>query len=722
MLRKPVSVLKLNRTNRPMDSNKCCRHCRFWPYFLLWALPIVPLAAWFVGGQLKRAISLQAHPSLANVSVSFQGQHAVLAGTVKDEAARNLARAAVDDELRAPRWWMLGLGSKANPVSSVSDKLVVTSGIPAVWATLAARDGRVRLQGEIPQESWRSTLTARAQVLFPEAKIEDQLRVTDKVSAMPALTGAFATGTEALAIPNAPRAAPAFAWLRSDASWQVESTIPADVPASLASHATSVGPDLEWLRATAPSKPSGWVAIAARDQEVRLRGEVPSDAIKQQMATTALAAYPKSKVIDNLVVNPNLASAAPETLQATMQPLVALQSTAEPNRPRQFAAATLGSPLVFAATAPGGDLAPLQKIAAVVPAGAATDIPWLIAPAAPAGWAALSALNSRLTLSGEVPTAAASAALARQTAVAYPRHQIENKLTIRESLAPWDSTAPTDFTPMVPFARALPLQPWDTAAGQLGFLRLGGSWKVCDFLNADPTVKSEIVSALGPDQATTETVWPLVEELRRSAPAVAVTPPYLSIISGEANGKAAILITGEVADEASKRALIEAAQARWPDRAITDGIDIAPRAVSPSGSLDATIASYPASSSANFVSHGQPGSALRFGPLHSIFFATGKAGGSREQLRALRQMRRVLSLWPSAKFEISGHTDSIGNVAANVALSQKRAEQSLDFVAAQGIPRNVLTARGAGPAEPIRPNTTEDGRRFNRRVDFTLQF
>ncbi len=69
---------------------------------------------------------------------------------------------------------------------------------------------------------------------------------------------------------------------------------------------------------------------------------------------------------------------------------------------------------------------------------------------------------------------------------------------------------------------------------------------------------------------------------------------------------------------------------------------------------------------------------------------------------------------------ISGHTDNTGEPGINLNLSFKRATAIKEFLAQKGIDRNQLSAEGRGDAEPIAPNTTPEGRRKNRRVEFVL--
>ncbi len=69
---------------------------------------------------------------------------------------------------------------------------------------------------------------------------------------------------------------------------------------------------------------------------------------------------------------------------------------------------------------------------------------------------------------------------------------------------------------------------------------------------------------------------------------------------------------------------------------------------------------------------------------------------------------------------IEGHTDSTGSAAFNRTLSQHRAESVVKWLVKHGIDASRLTAQGFGPDRPIDDNSTDAGRRNNRRVEFHI--
>jgi OOP family OmpA-OmpF porin len=69
---------------------------------------------------------------------------------------------------------------------------------------------------------------------------------------------------------------------------------------------------------------------------------------------------------------------------------------------------------------------------------------------------------------------------------------------------------------------------------------------------------------------------------------------------------------------------------------------------------------------------------------------------------------------------VEGHTDNVGTAAFNRVLSQHRAESVVKWLVKHGVDAARLTAQGFGPDRPIDDNSTESGRRNNRRVEFHI--
>jgi OOP family OmpA-OmpF porin len=80
----------------------------------------------------------------------------------------------------------------------------------------------------------------------------------------------------------------------------------------------------------------------------------------------------------------------------------------------------------------------------------------------------------------------------------------------------------------------------------------------------------------------------------------------------------------------------------------------------------------------------------------------------------------TLKKYPEMHIEVAGHTDDVGNAAANAGLSERRARTVRHFLIEYGVEEERLTFKGYGEAEPIADNSTAEGRATNRRVELRL--
>lgn len=107
--------------------------------------------------------------------------------------------------------------------------------------------------------------------------------------------------------------------------------------------------------------------------------------------------------------------------------------------------------------------------------------------------------------------------------------------------------------------------------------------------------------------------------------------------------------------------------------------------------------------------------------LTGIYFASGSAFLSPESYPVIDEAVLRLQVNPDTRIEIAGHTDAEGGAAANLALSQRRAEAVRDYIVrAHGISADRLVARGYGETRPVASNDTQAGRAQNRRVELLV--
>ena len=108
--------------------------------------------------------------------------------------------------------------------------------------------------------------------------------------------------------------------------------------------------------------------------------------------------------------------------------------------------------------------------------------------------------------------------------------------------------------------------------------------------------------------------------------------------------------------------------------------------------------------------------------LQRVEFATGKDTiQGAVSFAVLDAVVSALKLHPEIFLvEVAGHTDNAGSAADNKALSQKRAEAVVKYIAGKGIDAARLQAKGYGPDKPIADNKTRAGQQKNRRVEFVI--
>jgi len=104
----------------------------------------------------------------------------------------------------------------------------------------------------------------------------------------------------------------------------------------------------------------------------------------------------------------------------------------------------------------------------------------------------------------------------------------------------------------------------------------------------------------------------------------------------------------------------------------------------------------------------------------TILFDTGKSSIKAESTSVMVDIILILNEYPTAKFTVEGHTDSVGSAKLNQTLSESRANSVRDFLIKEGVAADRLTAIGYGEEKPIATNNTRDGRKHNRRVEINL--
>ncbi|HJY41302.1 MAG TPA: OmpA family protein, partial [Steroidobacteraceae bacterium] len=104
-----------------------------------------------------------------------------------------------------------------------------------------------------------------------------------------------------------------------------------------------------------------------------------------------------------------------------------------------------------------------------------------------------------------------------------------------------------------------------------------------------------------------------------------------------------------------------------------------------------------------------------------INFDTGKAELKQDGVATVREIATLLKSNPALKLSVEGHTDNVGDAAANKKLSEARAKSVTSAIVANGVDAARLSAAGFGQEKPVADNRTEAGRAKNRRVELVKQ-
>lgn len=106
--------------------------------------------------------------------------------------------------------------------------------------------------------------------------------------------------------------------------------------------------------------------------------------------------------------------------------------------------------------------------------------------------------------------------------------------------------------------------------------------------------------------------------------------------------------------------------------------------------------------------------------LNNIFFQTNKYDLLPESKSELQQLIGFLNNNPSVSIEIGGHTDNVGDDKSNLLLSGQRAKMVYEYLIKNKIPPSKLSFNGYGESQPVADNSTEEGRKNNRRTEFKI--
>ena len=105
----------------------------------------------------------------------------------------------------------------------------------------------------------------------------------------------------------------------------------------------------------------------------------------------------------------------------------------------------------------------------------------------------------------------------------------------------------------------------------------------------------------------------------------------------------------------------------------------------------------------------------------AILFESGSNRLTEDSVETVVQLATILNNHSNIKIGIDGHTDNSGQSDANLRLSQERSNAVRDTLIDQGVNVERINAYGFGDGVPIADNSTPEGRRLNRRIEFNFK-
>ena len=111
-----------------------------------------------------------------------------------------------------------------------------------------------------------------------------------------------------------------------------------------------------------------------------------------------------------------------------------------------------------------------------------------------------------------------------------------------------------------------------------------------------------------------------------------------------------------------------------------------------------------------------------------LLFPSGEWQMPVEAQQTISKIVPILAPQQQTKIQVNGYTDNVPigpglmsqGITSNLVLSQKRADNVMQFMISQGVNPNLVSARGFGDADPVASNDTPAGRAQNRRVELTV--
>lgn len=120
------------------------------------------------------------------------------------------------------------------------------------------------------------------------------------------------------------------------------------------------------------------------------------------------------------------------------------------------------------------------------------------------------------------------------------------------------------------------------------------------------------------------------------------------------------------------------------------------------------------------VSETDGGDAILVNLPDGVTFDVGSATLKPAFRSTLNDVAASLKQYPNSLIDVYGHTDSTGSDSFNQGLSERRAQTVANYLTSQGVNTARIRWQGFGETMPVADNSTEEGRRLNRRVEIKI--
>lgn len=106
----------------------------------------------------------------------------------------------------------------------------------------------------------------------------------------------------------------------------------------------------------------------------------------------------------------------------------------------------------------------------------------------------------------------------------------------------------------------------------------------------------------------------------------------------------------------------------------------------------------------------------------AVLFKINSADLNTDYFPILKKMSAILNKYKKTDILITGYTDVTGTDAYNNNLSKKRAESAKQNLVENGVADRRIYTWGLGSRNPVADNSTEEGRKQNRRVEYVIMY